>query len=356
MNVKTVLISIIGAGIIILLGLFAWHFAFFASKTASQAPVIALDTQIGQAYDNMQNLTFKPADENLASSLETLRDIAADTDSPVEQRVKALNGINFAYVASNFDAATVYEVVFSKPPFSASYIASASSSDPVHPNAFGDTAAVDSAIIKLNAYSNSLLPNHYAIARMEVAKVFEYERAVSVNPTQKIALKKAYAEQLKQLTKAYDALPDIESQGAYPTHLMLQLMYLQASSLSFIGSAEADQTYLDNGEKLYLHAIGLGADSLKSDPTNMWVKNSLNFARMFYVVNYWYPHKKAGSLQSLITVADALADDYDANVPLYSQYIPAHRDGKVEPSTTLRVISKKSTKLKSLLESSGWKF
>lgn len=356
MELRKILIGVICVGVVILIAMVAFYFFYFVRKAPQQeVPVSVLNTQIKQAYDAMGNLTFKPNDPNLISSLETLRDIAADANNPVAQRVQALNGINFDYVASNFDAATVYNVVFSKPPFSAYYVPSASSSDPVHPNAAGDTAAVDNAIVKLNEYSNSLRPNHYAIARMEVAKIFEYERAVAADPEQKDTLKRTYAEQLKQLTQSYDALPNIETQG-YPFPLMLQLMYLHASSLSFIGRAEADQTYLDRGEKLYQHVIDLASNSLQSDPTNVWVENQLAFARMFYIVNYWYVDTDAGTVQSLIAVADALADDYNARVPLYSQYIPAHKNGTAEPSGTLRVIAESSPKLKALLEHSGWKF
>ena len=356
MDLKKLSLGVIGAGAVLLIAMSAGYYFLFAHNSSSQESLATLDSQIKQAYDNMGKLTFKPGDASLGSSLKTLRDIAADENTPVVEKIQALNGINFAYAASNFDAATVYDVVFSKPPFSDYYVPSASSSDPVHPNAHGDTKAVDAAMIKLNAYSNSLLPNHYALARMEVGKVFEYERAVSENPAQKDALRHTYAEQLKELTRAYDALPDIETKGNYPFPLMLQLMYLQASSLSFIGSTEADQAYLDRGEQLYLHVLSLASDTLKSDPTNLWIKNQLEFARMFYLMNYWNYHKNTDSLQPLIAVADALADDYDANLPLYSQYIPAHKNGSVEPSKTLRVAAESSPKLKALLEHAGWQF
>jgi hypothetical protein len=334
---------------------FTWYFLFFTPATLDRPPA-TLDFQIKGAYDNMRYLSFEPFDINLVSSLETLRDIAADTSVPVIQRVKALNGINFAYVASNFDAATVYDVVFSKPPFSAYYVPSGTSTDPIHPNALGDTRALDRAMVKLNEFSNSLFPNHYALARMQVAQVFEYGRDVAANPSQKAILRQQYAVRLKQLTEAYDALPNLEDQEGYPFHLMLQLMYLQASSLSFIGRVESDESYLNRGEQLYLHVIQIAGDSLRSDPTNLWVKNQLEFARMFYVVNYWYVHERAGTQELLIAIADQLADDYDPELPLYSQYIPAHANGTAEPSVTLRVIADSSSKLKTVLEQSGWEF
>lgn len=315
----------------------------------------SVSAQIKEAYDNMGRLNFTQDDPYLKASLETFRDIASNESNSVLERVQALNGINFAYVASNFNAVTLYNEIFSQQPFSQYYTPSTNTGfDPAHPGTDGDTVGIDTAIIKLNEYSNTLMPNHYAIARMEVAQLFEYSRAASKKGADTASLQKEYAAKLKQLIAAYDALPAVESLG-YDTPLMMQLMYLHASAQRFVGKALDDSAYLDKGEALYMHVIDFGTNLLKTDPNNRWIKNQVEFARMFYASNYWFKYKKSNP-EKIRTVLREFAKDYDGTIPVYSQYLPAHATGTVEPSTTLRTVAQQVPELKALLVKVGWKF
>jgi hypothetical protein len=351
-------------GVCVLVALLIGAFFFYQIRAfkpdstdlgTSATSTIGLDAQIKEAYDNMNRLNFTNNDPYLDMSLKTFRDIASNPSNPVLERVQALNGINFAYVASNFNAVALYNNIFSQLPFSQYYTASTSTApDPAHPNIQGDTEGVDAAIVKLNEYSNALMPNHYAIARMEVAQLFEYSRAASKGGAATTSLQQEYAAKLKQLIAAYDALPSIESAG-YDTALMMQLMYLHANAQAFVGGVLNDAAYLDKGEALYTHVIDLGENLLKSQPNNRWIKNQVEFARMFYASSYWLKYK-ASNPEKIRAVLRDLASDYDGTIPLYSQYLPTHADGTVQPATTLRDVAQQVPELKALLVKVGWKF
>lgn len=316
---------------------------------------VGIRAEIKEAYDNMALLNFTQNDPYLDMSLKTFREIASNPNNPVVERVQALNGINFAYVASNFNAIALYNEIFSQPPFSQYYTASTNTvPDPAHPGIQGDTAGIDAAIVKLNEYSNALMPNHYAIARMEVAQLFEYSRAASRNEAAAASLQQEYATKLKQLIAAYDALPSIESAG-YDTALMMQLMYLHANAQAFVGRALDDSTYLDKGEALYTHVIDLGEELLEDQPNNRWIKNQVEFARMFYASSYWFKYKTSDP-ERIRSVLRDLANDYDGTIPVYSRYLPTHADGTVPPATTLRAVAEQVPELKTLLQNLGWKF
>jgi hypothetical protein len=198
------------------------------------------------------------------------------------------------------------------------------------------------------------MPNQYAIARMEVATLFDNSRAVSQDKDDASSIQKATAAKLKQLIAAYDALPPLTSQG-YDPALAMQIAYLHASAQAFVGRILNDSTYLDKGETLYQSVITTGENALQASPNNSWIKNQLEFARMFYASNYWFKYK-ADNPEKIRTVLRDFANDYDVSIPIYSQYLPSHADGTVQPSTTLRAVAKQVPELKALLTKLGWKF
>ena len=294
----------------------------------------------------------------MLSSVATLRDIAADENNTNLERAQALNGINYAYTQSNFDAADIANIVFSQPPFSAYYTAPTTQSvDPLHPESGPNVAAVEAGLVKLNELSNSLVPNHYAITRMELADIFSYQRdSVNESASQAAALETQQADKIKDLVAAFNALPPLASLKSYSASMTIQIMFAHASALAFVGHAEHDKTYLTNGEAAFQQTISFGDSYQKSNPDSLLVQDQTLLARIFYATYYWKEYQKTDP-QRIEAVLEPLTDVSSVqNTAVYTSYLPTHKDANVGPFTTLRLVAAVMPELKTFLQGLGWKF
>jgi hypothetical protein len=313
------------------------------------------DASIAQAYTDLYS---NSSTTNFTDALQTLVTIAADDKNTNAQRAEALNGINYAYTQSDFDAGTIRDVVFSKPPFSTYYSGSnASSTDPLHPTSGPDVAAVEAALVKLNELSNALIPNHYALSRIEISMVFAFQRAaVGLPVAQQKSLKAQYGKQMEPVAAAYDALAPLDSSSAYPLSMRLQIMFAHASALAFIGQAENDPTYLDRGEALFQQTIQLGDSYTAANPNSTPVLNQTLLARIFYAAYYWGRYKTSNPAlieNVLLPLTDVATIQ---NTTVYKTYLPSNKNTNVGPFTILRAIALQMPALKTFLQGEGWKF
>jgi hypothetical protein len=320
--------------------------------------------EVWNAYTNLGPVADEAAGERVEDALVTMASIAADTTRTYADRSWALNGINFAYTESSFDAERIREVVFSKPPFDVYYTPTdGGDRDVMHPESKGDLQALENALVKLNLLSNTLMPNHYAISRMEVNAIFAFQRAsVGLGASAKAEMAKETALKLVPLIESYSVLLPIDARPErYPIGMRMQTMFAHASSLTFAGTHLKNQAYLDKGEALYNETIQLGEAELMKPaegtvaPDYDQVRNKMLFARMFYAARFWAfykdndPEKIRGILHPLTS-----ADNKETN--FYKNYLPSHKDSKITPFPELREIAATMPELKEYLEGAGWKF
>lgn len=311
--------------------------------------------KVSDAYAKLASLNFTDGDQNLATSLQTLRDIAADTANSNIQRARALNGIYNGYTASNFDADALRSIVFSQPPFSAYYVAAATSTDPLRPMQGMDVGGIESALYKLLVLSNTLYPNHYAIARLQIGDVFSYQRDLTRTPSaQRDALKLQYAQKIKDLNSAYEALP-IEALDSYGPSIKMQIMYLHADALQFVGSAYNDKTYLDRGEADLQAVIRFGETYPTTSADYPQVRTQLMYARIFYASHYWEYYRETDP-DHIKNMLRPLLDKANQVSPVYTKYLPMYKESRNEPARSLRSIAAQMPELKTYLEELGWKF
>jgi hypothetical protein len=314
--------------------------------------------RILDAYKEITNGGLTPGNQNFLEALAIFRDIAADESNAPGHRAQALNGINYAYTQSNFSATDLKNVVFSTPPFSQYFEKTkAVAADPLHPESGPDVADVEAALVKLNQLSNSLMPNHYAIGRMEVAEVFAYQRAAAkvVTREQKTKLMRQSAENAKPLVEAFEALEPLNSQN-YAMPMRMQIMFAHASTLAFIGYAQNDRTYHDRGEVAFQETIQQDGAYPTTNIDSTAALNQTLLARIFYISYYWKRYKDSDP-KRIQDVARPLMDvDRIQKTDFYSEYLPTHKAATVAPFATLREVAKTMPELKTFLQGRGWKF
>jgi hypothetical protein len=293
----------------------------------------------------------------LDGSLESLRAIAADASQSNFDRARALNGINFAYTETDFDADTVRKAVFSAPPFAQYYVPSQTTEpDPLHPEAGSDVAALESALVKLNELSNQLYPNHYAVTRMEVANIFAFQRAiVGVPEADRPALKQQYAEKIKKLAAEYDSFEPISSVSGYSLVMRMQIMFAHASALAFVGDTFSDKSYHDKAEALFQETIAIGDAHPTTEANSKAVRTKAALARIFYV-SYFWKHYRQSDPNKMRDIIRPITLDSNKDLSIYTDYLPSHKDADVAPFTVLRGMSNSMPLLRAYLEEVGWKF
>ncbi len=304
------------------------------------------------------DLTRSPGDAHLANALETFRTIAADETKSNLERAQALNGINYAYTQSDFDAKTIYDVVFSRPPFSAFYVAATSTKrDIIHPESGTDVQALENALFKLNTLSNALYPNRYAITRMEINTVFEAARETAgETKAQRKASQVSYANQVKTLIEAYDALPAIENDSAYALPMRMQIMYAHAGAIAYVGRILDDASYMQKSEALFRDVIALGDAYPTTNVDSLRILNETLLARIFYATHFW-PVYQQSDVNHIKEILQPLLDvERIKETTVYKDFIPSHKDATSATFRTLRLIAAKIPEVKTFLISLGWKF
>jgi hypothetical protein len=354
---------------LIIMGGIAAYFVFQIYRIGSAQQVSPQDaaafrssttttSQIAEAYALLySDATFEQGNLNLLQALQTFRSVAADESQPNFTRSQALNGINYAYTRTNFDADDIYNVVFSRPPFSAYYAAPAANViDPLHPGSGGRVEAVENAIFKLNQFSNALFPNHYAIVRMEMGEVFQSQREGARDPSTATESRIAHAKKIEDLIKAYDALPDIDTMASYSTPMRMQILFAHASALAFAGRALGNPQYGDKGEELFFKDIAIGESYPKDRTDSSYILNESLLARIFYAVHYWgrYQGEEQDKVKDVLRPLTDVAAVKGTTV--YTEYLPSHKAATVSPFSTLRVIAADMPELKTFLQGLGWKF
>jgi len=347
-----VVIILIGAGGV-------WYYENKVAVVPSVVPTQQTRAVITASYAKL----YQPAQPTAFSAgLQQLRDIAADDQSTPVARMQALNGINFAYTQSTFDADTIYNIVFSSPPFAQLYDSSLETTvDILHPEAGGKVPAVEAALVKLNEISNSLIPNHYAISRMEVAQIFAFERATATTSAAETAtLRTQYADQIQSLVAAYNALPALQSspQYTYSTPMEVQILYAQGSTMAFLGRTYKQKNGdFKQGEALFQQALQIETNYPTTAVDYGSVLDESLLARIFYAVYYWTRYDTAGNDKYIEDVIRPLTDVQTVqNTAVYKSYLPTHKTAQVEPFTTLRAIAAKMPELKTFLQGEGWTF
>ncbi len=352
--------------VLVILACFGGYFIYqkirtMGAATGNQAATVVTEQKVAVAYNDIEHkLQYAQEDPSLVSALTAFREIAADTNNSPIVRARALNGINYAYTQSNFDAEDVQKVVFSTPPFSAYYTApSQVTVDPLHPESGSEVAAVESALVKLNELSNSLIPNHYAISRMEVANIFAYQRDVAgeTSTSTKQQIGQTYALKQKQLIAAYDALGGLGAEKSeYSLSMYIQIMFAHAGSVSFVGTTLEDKDYLARGEKEFNDVIALGDAYPRTSANAVAIRNQTLLARIFYISFYWKEYKVSNP-QKMKDVIRPLTDlSVVQGTTVYKEYLPSHKDVKVPPFTVLRAMAKQMPELKTFLTGLGWVF
>lgn len=364
-NFKYVYISV---GILLLCGALAVGFFFYkiaqvskseANQVQDIASVTEVQKQISNSFSTVKTkLTYAENDPNLESALRTFTEIAADETNVATQRVQALNGIYYAYTASNGNANLVADVVFSNPYFATLYVASSSVvADPVRPESGENVEAVETALKKLLAVSNALSPNHYALARMATAELFDYDRAVSRAPkADRAGITTEYAKRVESLNAAYDALPPLDTQTDYFPAMRIQVMYLHASALEFVGDALNNQQYLDRGDVLYQKIFSVGEAYPSGNNDARGVQNQILFARIFYAAHYWSHFKASNPTHIKEALLPLLNEENNKGLSAYEYYLPSRMSGKTGITSALRDIAKQMPELKAFLQGRGWKF
>lgn len=303
------------------------------------------------------SLTRQPGDPNLVKALETFRAIAADESKSNRERAQALNGINYAYTQSDFDAKTIYDVVFSKAPFNGFYVESTSTKpDIVHPQSGSNVQDLESALIKINTLSNALYPNHYAISRLERNLIFASARETDgLSVKKKREVQKEYAKKVQPLIEAYDAV-SADDLDMYSTAMRLHTQYAHAGNIAFVGRTLDDDSLLQKGEKLFQETIALGDSYPKSNPNATRILNETLLARIFYATQYWSEYKTTDP-NRIFNILKPLTDvEAIKATTVYKFYLPSHKEAKDPTFTILRQIAEKMPELKALFVSLGYKF
>lgn len=314
--------------------------------------------EISNAYSILYNdISFTSGSPSLLQALKDFHDLAADETQSNLTRSQALNGINYAYTKTNFDADDVYAAVFSEPPFSEYYTAPAADAvDPLHPESGGRVEAVEKALVKLNQLSNALYPNHYAIVRMEVAEIFSYQREVARNPSQEKEAREAHATRIKDLIAAYDALPPLSSYSSYSLLMRIQILFGHAGANAFVGKAFSDTAYLDRGEQLFKEDIEIGEAYPTDRIDSAAVLNETSLARIFYASHYWGRYKTSDPQRVISVLRPMVLNEKVKETTVYKQYLPTHKNSSVTPFSVLREIAQTMPELKTFLQGAGWKF
>lgn len=352
-------VGVFFVAVLLVAGFFLYQLRMSSESIVEETVPETPPTPIQTAYTKIgTQLDFTKGDSDLLDSLKAFRDIAADESNSKEERVQALNGINYAYTQSDFDATAIRDVVFSTPPFSTYYVAShASSSDPLHPEGGADVESVEQALLKLNELSNTLIPNHYAITRMEVASTFAYQRAASKSSAaENKRLRTEAADKIKVLAAAYDALPGLESSKTYSLPMRIQIMFAHASALAFVGLTYNDKAYLDAGEAVFQEVIKLGEAYPPTSVDFERVQNETLYARIFYASYYWNIYRPTNPDKIKVMLRPLIDVQKVKDTTVYKEYLPSHKDATVAPFATLRLISKQMPNLQKFLEGRGWKF
>lgn len=333
---------------------------FYNLKEASNSQATATQAQIADGFRTVKaQPTFAENDQNLQRALQGFVTIAADENNLASQRAQALNGIYYAYTASNSDAKAIRDTVFSHPYFASYYVASSSRSsvDPVRPESGAMVEPVELALAKILALSNELSPNHYAVSRLETAELFAYDRAVARIPVSKRqSIKEEYAAKVKNLIATYDSLPPLDSQDNYLPAMRMQVMYLHASALEFVGEALNDQAYVDRGSALYEKIFQMGASYPRTNEAARGVLNQTLFARIFYATHYWRHYKDTEPSRIKDALRPLLDEEANKGLSVYEQYLPSRKNANSGPSWVLRDIAKQMPELKTFLAGRGWKF
>lgn len=318
----------------------------------------ATDLKVQAAYDKIATeLSLAPGDPILTEALETFREVAMDESVQPIQRARALNGMNYAYTQSNFDADAIYNVVFSRPPFDQYYTAADTTTpDPLHPRSGQRVEAVEKGLAELSELSVSLFPNHYAIARLGMANLFAYQRAVARNGGKELPeLKRQRAEEMRTLAESYEVLPDIATLSYTPT-LMTHIMFAQASVLAFVAAALDDDSYWAKSEAAFAQVIGYGEKYPTNEIDSLRVINGTLLARIFYASHFWKVYKDSDP-ERVRSVLRPLTDENAVRYTVvYNQYLPGHRNAQVSPFTVLREIAGGMPELKTFLQGRGWTF
>ncbi len=323
-----------------------------------------LNARISDAYRKIDRKDMAPGDRQVVEALTTFREIAADENNPPLQRAQALNGINFTYTQLNFNAADLKAVVFSKPPFGKYYEDLGSTApDPIHPESGSDAAAVEAALVKLNILSNSILPNHYALARLEVARIFKYQRESSAQVGKTSAEIRAMAEQaaeeIKPLVEAFEAIsPPLHAISAdtMPMPMRVQIMLVHASALSFIGYMQNNRSFHDRGEVAFMAAIKAGDEYPQTAYDYQTVLNQTLIARINYASYFWKRFKTSDPERVMSVLRPLVDEEKIKNTATYNTYIPNHKDVKIPPFSTLRDIAGQMPELKTFLQGRGFVF
>lgn len=341
---------------------FIYAYQTIRHSAPQQGPVVTEDTTtMFQTIDNtLANiLTAEEGDPDIVHALNVFREIAMDEKNAPTDRARALNLINYTYTASDYDAKDVYDVIFSRPPYSQYYEAHPTeSADIIHPASSGSPEAVEEALQKLNELSLSLTPTHYAIARLQIAQIFAFTRDSAKTGADVEALKTKYVGKIKELDQAYNALPAIttpEYSKLYRKPLLLQVLFVHANALGFIGNITGDKTYLDKGEAEFKSVINLATEYSDGPDGTDAVKDQQLLARIFYVSLYWR-HYKATNPDYMMQVIEPLFSDWAKATNVYVKYLPVHKESKVPPYSVLRDMAKQYPDLKTFLEGRGWKF
>lgn len=349
----------IGGGVVLIgVALIGGLYFYFQSQLASTESLEEMKTDIASAYDTIAIINSTTDTVRVTNALKTLRDIAANDQNPPLERAAALNGINFAYTESSFDANLIKEVVFSEPPFSMYYTPSAASGvDPLHPESGADVQAVEAALVKLNELSNALLPNHYALSRMAIAQVFAYQRAaVGKTQAERAELFTSHANTIKNLIAAYDALPPLLQMEPMSDVMKMQIMFVYGSVLEFVGQALDDSSYINRGEQVFIDTIRYGEAYPAGNFDSLRMVNSTLLARIFYASHYW-KYYRTSEPEKIRAVLRPLTDvEKVKNTTVHTEYLPTHKEAKVAPFTVLRAVAQGMPELKTYLEGRGWTF
>lgn len=354
-TVKVILIFVV---IMLAVG-FVYAFRSIQSPESTRPLETVAAKQVMQEIKGMSDLiTQAEGDPDIVRALNVFRDIAMNEQNTPLDRARALNGINYMYTATDYDAIDVYNVIFSKPPYAQYYTPSgATGADALHPESSGDVAGVEAALVKLNEVSYALTPTHYAISRMEISNVFAYQREqVGVTATERTALQKKYGDKIKALVASYEALPPVTTVEIYPRPQLLQIIFAHSSVLSFIGKT-VDKTYLPKGEAGFAQVIAL-AQSYQQSPgkDDVDVLHSQELlSRIFYASYFWSIYKPTNP-NFMYDIVKPLMDESAKTTNVYLKYLPLHKDSKVAPYSVLRDMAKQYPDLKTFLEGRGWKF
>lgn len=353
-SIATALIAgVIGAG-------FWW--IYYGSQFTGQTAQDPSEERLLDTYRLVTQTTTEDRPVSFAQALDDFRNIAADASYDPDIRARALNGINFIYTHSNYNARLIKEHIFEDGPFSQYFTPSATSStDPLHPEEGTDVAAVEQALVRLNELSYSLFPTHYALLRMTVADMFAFQRASvgASTASAKQALIDEYTRRVQGRLEEVAQLGPIETAQGYSAQLRMQLRLIEASATAFVGRhlSEGRQEYLDRGEALFQSAIASADAYSQMAPDVRAVRNEGLLARVYYASYYWSFYKDTDP-ERVKSVLRPLIAYYEVEPEsgVYSRWLPSHAKSTVPPFSVLRDIALEMPELQAFLERLGWVF